>query len=227
VSGQLLSSKVVIVEEEPTVRGIPSIPTSGAGAVGITERGPIGEAVLCSSFDEYEAKFGGFTPDSDLALAVMGFFENGGSQLWVVRTAHYTNIADPSTITAVRAAGFLVPVSGGKPLKKRRNGLGSNRISAALRMAATTIQRSKSALGASYRRIARNKGAAVAVFATARKLATLIYRMLRYGQDYVDLGEAAYESQFAARRLASLKEAARSLGYALLETHTHSVLAPS
>ena len=44
MSGQLLSSKVVIVEEEPKVRGIPSAPTSVAGAVGVTERGPIGEA---------------------------------------------------------------------------------------------------------------------------------------------------------------------------------------
>ena len=86
MSGQLLSSKVVIVEEEPRVRGITSAPTSVAGAVGITERGPIGEAVLCSSFDEFQTRFGGFTPDSDLALAAMGFFENGGSQLWVVRT---------------------------------------------------------------------------------------------------------------------------------------------
>ena len=41
MSGQLLSSKVVIVEEEPKVRGIPSAPTSVAGAVGVTERGPI------------------------------------------------------------------------------------------------------------------------------------------------------------------------------------------
>ena len=49
MSGQLLSSKVVIVEEEPKVRGIPSAPTSVAGAVGLTERGPIGQAVLCSS----------------------------------------------------------------------------------------------------------------------------------------------------------------------------------
>ena len=38
MSGQLLSSKVVIVEEEPKVRGIPSAPTSVAGAVGVTER---------------------------------------------------------------------------------------------------------------------------------------------------------------------------------------------
>ncbi|MFP2958495.1 phage tail sheath family protein [Myxococcus sp. 1LA] len=115
MSGQLLSSKVVIVEEEPKVRGIPSAPTSVAGAVGITERGPIGEAVLCTSFDDFQTKFGGFTPDSDLALAAMGFFENGGAQLWVVRTAHYSNVADPATATAVRAAGFLVAGGGPTP----------------------------------------------------------------------------------------------------------------
>lgn len=42
------------------------------------------------------------------------------------------------------------------------------------------------------------------------------YRMLRYGQDYVDVGEQAYEARFAARRLASLKEAARGLGFTLV-----------
>lgn len=109
------------------------------------------------------------------------------------------------------------PISGGKPLKKRRNGLGANRIAGVLRMAATSLQRSKSALGASFRRVARHKGAAVAVFATARQLAKLIYRMLRFGQDYVDVGEHAYERQFAIRRLASLKDAAKSLGFTLVE----------
>lgn len=109
------------------------------------------------------------------------------------------------------------PISGGKPLKKRRNGLGANRIAGVLRMAATSLQRSKTALGAAFRRIARHKGGAVAVFAIARKLAQLIYRMLRYGQDYVDIGEKAYEAQFEARRLASLQEAARGLGYTLVQ----------
>jgi hypothetical protein len=77
-------------------------------------------------------------------------------------------------------------------------------------MAAVSLQRRKTALGAALRRIARHKGGAVAIFAVARKLAQLIYRMLRYGQDYVDIGEKAYEAQFEARRLASLKEAARA-----------------
>jgi transposase len=108
-----------------------------------------------------------------------------------------------------------IPISGGKPLKKKRNGLGSNRIAGALRMAATSLQRTKTALGAAYRRIARHKGVDVAVFATARKLAQLVYRMLRYGQDYVDVGDQAYDRQFEARRLAGLKAAARTLGYSL------------
>ena len=107
------------------------------------------------------------------------------------------------------------PISGGKPIKKRRNGLGASRIANALRMAASALQRSKTALGAAYRRIARHKSADVAVFALARKLAQLAYRMLRYGQDYVDVGDKAYELHFQVRRLASLKEAARTLGYTL------------
>lgn len=110
------------------------------------------------------------------------------------------------------------PISGGKPLKKRRNGLGANRIAGVLRMAATSLQRSKTALGASFRRIARHKGGAVAVFATARQLARLIYRMLRYGHDYVDVGEQAYEHRFQVRRLAALTETATSLGYTLVPT---------
>lgn len=108
------------------------------------------------------------------------------------------------------------PISGGKPLKKRRNGLGANRIASVLRMAATSLQRSKTALGASFRRIARHKGGAVAVFATARQLARLIYRMLRYGHDYVDIGEKAYEHQFQIRRLAAITETANNLGYSLV-----------
>jgi transposase len=106
-------------------------------------------------------------------------------------------------------------ISGGKPVKKTRNGMGASRIASVLRMAASSLQRSRTALGASYRRIARHKGASVAVFATARRLAQLVFRMLRYGQDYVDEGEKAYEARFEVKRLAGLAEAARSLGYTL------------
>jgi len=71
------------------------------------------------------------------------------------------------------------PTSGGKPVKKKKRGSASTRIAGALRMAALALRHSETALGAYYRQIARRTGADVAVFASARKLATLIYRMLR------------------------------------------------
>jgi transposase len=109
-----------------------------------------------------------------------------------------------------------VPISGGKPVKKKKRGTASTRVGAAFRMAALTVQRSQSALGAYYRRIARHKGRDVAVFATARKIAVLVYRMLRWGQAYVDEGAAAYELRYQMARLQSLRTTAGQLGFQLV-----------
>src|SRR6185436_1185483 len=49
---------------------------------------------------------------SDLALAAAGFFENGGTELWVVRTAHYSDVSDPASATATGGVGNLVVASG-------------------------------------------------------------------------------------------------------------------
>ncbi len=106
--------------------------------------------------------------------------------------------------------------SAGKSLTKKRNGFGATRVAGALRMAALSLQRSHTALGAYFRRIARRKDGATAVFATARKLAVLIYRMLRYGQDYVDIGEAEFEQQNRRNRIRGFKSAAKQLGYNLV-----------
>jgi transposase len=106
--------------------------------------------------------------------------------------------------------------SAGKPVRPYRNGTGATRIAQVLRMAACTLAHSPSALGAYYRRLARRKGSAVAIFATARKLAQLIFRMLRYGQQYVDEGAAAYEARFARQRLLHLTQTAQQLGYKLV-----------
>ena len=40
------------------------------------------------------------------------------------------------------------------------------------------------------------------------------------GQDYTDVGEAAYEQQFESRRLSALQENAKSLGYNLVPVST-------
>ena len=111
---ELLSSKVVVVEEEPSVRGIPSVSTSVAGMVGVTERGPVGVPVLCQSFEEFARVFGGYLRESDLPNAVAGFFENGGATLWVVRTCHYADPTDASTALA-RTAMIRGAVYDGDP----------------------------------------------------------------------------------------------------------------
>ena len=85
----------------------------------------------------------------------------------------------------------------------------------ALRMAALSLKNSPSAIGAFYRRTSRRKGAGTAVFATARKLAAHVYRMLRFGQDYVDEGAKAYEERYRFQRTHYLKSLAKSMGYEL------------
>jgi transposase len=110
------------------------------------------------------------------------------------------------------------PTSGGKPVKKKKRGSASTRVAGALRMAALSLRHSETALGAYYRQIARRTGADVAVFASARKLATLIYRLLRWGQPYVDEGAIAYEKRYQEARLRSLTAAAKRLGFQLTPT---------
>lgn len=104
----LLSSKVVVVEEEPRVRGIAASASSVAGMVGVTQRGPVAQAVCCTSLSDVEAVFGGLTKDSAVALAAMGFFENGGAQLWVVRTVHFEDVSRPDTATSKVSTGELL-----------------------------------------------------------------------------------------------------------------------
>ena len=108
-----------------------------------------------------------------------------------------------------------VPTSGGKPLRKRKRNSASTRVAAALRMAALSLRHSQTALGAYYRKMAQRLGGDIAVFATARKLATLIYRLLRWGQPYVDEGAKAYETRYRQQRIGRLAATAKQLGYQL------------
>ena len=110
------------------------------------------------------------------------------------------------------------PTSGGKPVHKKRRNSATTRVGAALRMAAITLRNSSTALGARYRQIARRKGGDVAVFAIARRLATLIYRLLRWGQPYLDEGEAAFEARHEQARIARLRASAKELGLQLMPT---------
>jgi transposase len=103
----------------------------------------------------------------------------------------------------------------GKSKKKRKRNSASTRVASAFRMAALSLRHSRTALGAYYRRIAQRLGGDVAVFSTARKLATLTYRLLRWGQPYVDEGAVAYENRYRQQRIGRLMATAKELGYQL------------
>ena len=106
-------------------------------------------------------------------------------------------------------------ISGGKVLSCRTRRV-LNRLSDALRLAATTLERSQTALGAYYRRMKAKLGAAQGVTATAHKLARILYRLLKHGEAYVRLGMADYEQKYQARKLNFLKKTAASFGFQLV-----------
>lgn len=105
--------------------------------------------------------------------------------------------------------------SGGKILS-RRSKRSRSRAAAAFRIAAASLRTSPTALGAFYRRIRARRGEAKAVTATAHKLAKIYYRLLKYGEQYVEAGEKAYEERYEQQRLKRFKKQAALLGYALI-----------
>ncbi|MFN2203900.1 MAG: IS110 family transposase [Caldilineaceae bacterium] len=105
-------------------------------------------------------------------------------------------------------------ITGGKRISGKRP-TSTNRASLILRQAASSIGRTRTALGAFYRRIAARRSKAVAVVATARKLACAYYRLLRYGGEYVERGADAAERDYHQRRLSHLERQANSLGFHL------------
>lgn len=105
-------------------------------------------------------------------------------------------------------------VSGGKVIKQERNKT-KNRVATVLRTAATTLENSKSYLGAKYRHLRSRLGPGKAVKAMAALLTRLIYRMLTRGQAWVDRGAEEHENRRTERERQSLLRKAASLGYRL------------
>ena len=106
-------------------------------------------------------------------------------------------------------------VSGGKVLKRKTRKVVS-RLATALRMAASTLRESDSYLGAQFRRLRTRLGAPKAITAMAAKLARLIYRMLNYGQEYVDKGMAQYERRYREQQIKLLTKKAAQHGFTLV-----------
>jgi len=106
-------------------------------------------------------------------------------------------------------------ISGGKVIR-HIPATGRNRVANALRMAAQSLSRSNSYLGARYRRLRARLDGPVAVKAMARYLACLVYRMVTKGQAYVDRGAAHYETKRQERERVALERRAANLGLKLV-----------
>ncbi len=98
----------VYIQELPNpVHSITGVATSIAAFVGYTARGIDNRAQACYSFADFQRLYGGLASNSEVSYAVQQFFQNGGSQCYVVRTP----MSYPASPTPVKyaLAGFGVP----------------------------------------------------------------------------------------------------------------------
>ncbi|MGG7473653.1 transposase [Providencia sp. R1] len=102
-------------------------------------------------------------------------------------------------------------ISGGKVMSSHSR-KSNNRVVAHLWLAATTVGRSDTVLGAFYRRLSSRVGKAKAVTATARKIAILFYNAMKYGTKYQDPGAEYYEKRYKERVIKKLKRQAERMG---------------
>ncbi|MEU4713985.1 hypothetical protein AB0F73_10095 [Micromonospora purpureochromogenes] len=86
---------------------ITSAPTSIAGLLIRSQRGAPDRAIRIRGFADFVANFGGYTPDAFGAYAVRGFFDNGGSDAYVVRVVGAGAV--PATTDVNDRAGTPVP----------------------------------------------------------------------------------------------------------------------
>jgi len=108
-------------------------------------------------------------------------------------------------------------ITGGKVIRRGTKKV-LNRAATALRLAAQTLHRSKSYLGAKYRRFRARLDGPVAITAMAHHLARLIYRLLRFGTEYHDKGVEHYERQYRETQMNWLKKQAAQFNMQLIPT---------
>jgi len=114
-------------------------------------------------------------------------------------------------------------VSGGRLLSSKTQP-SANRAAAIFRMAAMSVGRTQTALGAFYRRLAYRIGKAKAITATARKIAILVYRCLKGELVYQDPGAVAYDLRHRQSVIRGLRKRAAALGFSLINGQTGEIL---
>jgi transposase len=107
-------------------------------------------------------------------------------------------------------------ISGGRVLSSRTRKV-INRAATALRMAAVGVGDTETWLGSFHRRMRAKIGPAAATTATARKIATIVYHLLKYKEPFVDRDLQAYEARVYRNKFARLQKQAATLGYQLVQ----------
>ena len=108
-------------------------------------------------------------------------------------------------------------ITGGRS-KSGRNRRTTNRLATALRVAAQSLDRSDSALGAYHRRMKASVGVEKAINATAHKLACHLFWSVRDRRTYADPGAQVYDLRHKERTLKHLERRAQRLGFTLVKT---------
>lgn len=81
----------VYIQELPSAQVVTPAATSIAAFVGAVPQGPLNQAVLLSSYNEYTQYFGGLDASYPLGFAVYEFFSMGGLQAYVVGSSNQAN----------------------------------------------------------------------------------------------------------------------------------------
>lgn len=95
-----------------------------------------------------------------------------------------------------------------------------NRAAKILRMAAASLHHSKSYLGAFFQRIQARQGFPCAAHATSRKLATIVYHMLKQQVPYRELGADYYQQHYKEKLIKKLHKQAEQFGFSLVANAT-------
>ena len=103
-------------------------------------------------------------------------------------------------------------ITGGKVIG-RHTKKSAQRAREILCLCAQSLLDSRSALGAYCRRLCGRLGKPQGITATAHKLALLVYRMIKMGKDYLDIGQERYEEQFKQRALKHLARKAKDMDF--------------
>jgi len=115
--------------------------------------------------------------------------------------------------------------TGGK-VQSSKTRRGKGRAAYTLRLAAWSLMRSKSYLGASLRRNRARLGAPKAITATAHKLARILYTVMRYGVEYQKQTEEVFVEEHRQRQEKNLHRRAKELGFEVKKIDARLETAP-